>query len=128
MASDRSIYDHGSFLVKTKESIKPLAYMLEVQKHENCNVCGDKPNVSIHEQRVNLENDLLGINRKLTKDPKYKYQKNPNIANALNYSPPYLCERAIISPSFIDQHSGNKYMDELKKTSFTPAPSVTSPQ
>ena len=115
MASDRSIYDQGSFLVKTKESIKPLAYVLEVQAHENCTKCGDKPNVSVHEQRVNLENDLLGITRKLSKDPKEKYQKNDKIADVLNYNPPYLCERYILDPSFRDQNTGNKYMEDLKK-------------
>ena len=116
MASDRSTYDQGSFLVKTKESIKPLAYILEIGAHENCTPCGDKPNVSVHEERVNLENDILGINRKLSKDPKQKYQKNDKIADTLNYNPPYLCERYIIAPSFIDQNTGNKYMDDLKKT------------
>ena len=115
MASDRSTYDQGSFLVNTKESIKPLAYILEIQAHENCTPCGDKPNVSVHEERVNLENDILGINRKLSKDPKQKYQKNDKIANVLNYNPPYLCERYITAPSFIDQNTSNKYMEDLKK-------------
>ena len=116
MASDRSTYDQGSFLVKTKESIKPLSYILDIGSHENCTPCGDKPNVSIHEERINLENDILGINRKLSKDPKQKYQKNDKIAAVLNYNPPYLCERYIISPSFRDQHTGKTYMDDLKKT------------
>ena len=116
MASDRSIYDQGSFLWKTKESIKPLAYMLEIQAHENCTPCGDKPNVSVHQDRVNLENDILGINRKLTKDPRYKYQKNDKIADVLNYNPPYLCERYIVAPGFRDQNTGNKYMEDLKKS------------
>ena len=118
MASDRSTYDQGSFLVKTKESIKPLAYMLEIQAHENCTPCGDKPNVSVHEERVNLENDILGLTRKLSKDPKQKYQKNDKIANVLNYNPPYLCERYIIDSTFRDQNTGNKYMDDLKKMNF----------
>ncbi len=118
MASDRSTYDQGSFLVKTKESIKPLAYMLEIQAHENCTPCGDKPNVSVHEERVNLENDILGLTRKLSKDPKQKYQKNEKIADVLNYNPPYLCERYIRDSTFRDQNTGNKYMDDLKKMNF----------
>jgi hypothetical protein len=121
MASDRSIYDQGAFLVKTKESIKPLAYVLDVEAHENCTRCGDKPNVSVHEQRVNLENDLFGINRKLSKDPKEKYQKNDSIAATLNYNPPYLCERTLSDPSFVDKSTGNKYMDELKNIAFRSA-------
>lgn len=118
MASDRSIYDQGSFLVKTKESIKPLAYMLEIQAHENCTPCGDKPNVSVHEQRVNLENDLLGITRKLSKDPRNKYQKSDKIADVLNYNPPYLCERNLSASTFLDKTNGNKYMDDLKKSAI----------
>ena len=116
MASDRSIYDQGSFLVKTKESIKPLAYMLEIQAHENCTPCGDKPNVSVHQDRVTLENDIFGLTRKLSKDPRMKYQKSDKIADVLNYNPPYLCERLITNTTFIDQTNGNKYMEDLKKS------------
>jgi hypothetical protein len=115
MASDRSIYDQGAFLVKTKESIKPLAYMLNIGSHENCTPCGDKPNVSVHEERVNLENDIFGINRKLSKDPRMKYQKSDKIADVLNYNPPYLCERNLQATSFIDKSENNKYMEDLRK-------------
>ena len=117
MASDRSIYDQGVYMVKTKESVKPLSYMLQINAHESCNVCGDKPNVSIHEERINLENDILGIQRKVSRDPSTQYQMNPNIAASLNYVPPYLCERNITDPSFINSTNTNKYMDDLKKTS-----------
>ena len=117
MASDRSIYDQGVYMVKTKESVKPLSYMLQINAHESCKVCGDRPNVSIHEERVNLENDILGIQRKVSRDPKTQYQMNPNIAASLNYVPPYLCERNITDPSFINSTNTNKYMDDLKKTS-----------
>lgn len=115
MASDRSIYDQGAFLVKTKESIKPLAYMLNIGAHENCTPCGDKPNVSVHEERVNLENDIYGITRKLSKDPRMKYQKSDKIADVLNYNPPYLCERNLKAGSFMDQSDNNKYMEDLRK-------------
>jgi hypothetical protein len=114
---DRSTYDQGSFLVKTKESIKPLAYVLNIEAHENCTICGDKPNVTVHQERVNLENDLFGLTRKLSKDPRTKYQKSDVIAQELNYSPPYLCERTLNAPSFIDQSKNNKYMEDLRKLS-----------
>ena len=114
---DRSTYDQGSFLVKTKESIKPLAYVLNIEAHENCTICGDKPNVTVHQERVNLENDLFGLTRKLSKDPRTKYQKSDKIAETLNYSPPYLCERTLNAPSFIDQSKNNKYMEDLRKLS-----------
>lgn len=116
---DRSIYDQGSFLVKTKESIKPLSYMFEITAHENCNICGDKPNVTVHQERVNVENDLFGLTRKLSKDPRTKYQKSDMIAVELNYSPPYLCERTLNDPTFLDQSKNNKYMDDLRKMPMT---------
>ncbi len=119
MESDRPNYDMGAFLVKTKESIKPLAYMLEVNAHENCTPCGDKPNVSVHEQRVNLESDLFGINRKLSRDPRMKYQKSDKIAETLNYNPPYLCERKLTDSTFIDTVDHNKYMEDLRNMKFT---------
>lgn len=115
MASDRSLYDQGAFLIKTKDSVKPLAYMLEITAHENCVPCGDKPNVSVHQDRINLENDLFGITRKLSKDPHTKYQKSDKIAETLNYNPPYLCERLLKDPSFVDQLANNNYMDNLKQ-------------
>ena len=114
MASDRSTYDMGAYLVKTKESIKPLAYMLEITAHENCLPCGDKPNVSVHGDRVSLESELLGLTRKLSKDPKMKYQKNDKIADTLNYNPPYLCERSLANDAFLDNTVHNKYMEDLK--------------
>jgi len=45
MASDRSMYDMGVYNIKTEESSKPLSYMFTINAHENCMVCGDKPNV-----------------------------------------------------------------------------------
>ena len=118
MASDRSLYDQGAFLIKTKESIKPLAHVLDVTAHENCTICGDKPNVLVHLDRIIMENDIFGINRKLSKDPRTKYQKSDKIADDVNYNPPYLCERIINDPTFLDQSSNNKYMDDIKKMTF----------
>jgi len=119
MASDRSMYDMGVYNIKTEESSKPLSYMFTINAHENCNICGDTPNVSVHMDRVNLENDLFGLTRKLSRDPKEKYQFNPSIANTLNnYVPPYLCERYITDPSFINPTNKNSYIEDLKKISI----------
>ena len=117
MASDRTLYDMGAYNVKTDTSSKPISYMLMINAHENCTVCGDKPNVSVHPDRVTLENDLFGLTRKLSKDPKEKYQYNIKIADTLNYNPPYLCERDITDPSFINPINKTKYMDNLKSLS-----------
>ena len=91
--SDRSIYDEGSYSQQIKQSNKPLGYMLNTGAHENCKECGDKPNVTNHSDRVNLESDLMGHNRKLSNDPAKQYQKSEKIADTLNYAPPFLCER-----------------------------------
>ena len=117
MSSDRTIYDKGAYLAKTKESSKPLSYLLDLNAYEGCEVCGDKPNVTNHADRISLENDLKGITRKLSRDPKQKYQKNVNIANTLDYSPAYLCERNLQNSKFLNNVNGNEYMDKLKKLS-----------
>ena len=127
MQSDRSIYDQGAYMIKTKESNKPLSYMLMINAHENCTICGDIPNVSVHADRVNLENDILGITRKLTKDPSKAYQMDPKIAQTLNYVPPYLCERNLVNPSFISQTNTNQYMDDLKKSPINTVELFASP-
>lgn len=119
MASDRTIYDQGAYLTKTKESLKPLNYMLQINAHESCEVCGDTPNVSKHDDRVDVENDLFGLNRKLTRDPRQEYQKDPKIAKQLNYTPPYLCERNISHASFLTKSNPNQYMEDLKTTSIS---------
>lgn len=115
MSSDRSIYDEGAYLAKTNESSKPLSYVLNVNAHENCQVCGEQPNVSKHVDRISLENDLLGLNRKLSKDPSQKYQKSEQIAESLDYSPAYLCERNLKNVSFLGEQSANEYMENLRK-------------
>ena len=116
MASDRGIYDQGAYLIKTKESIKPLSYMLQINAYENCIPCGITPNVSVHNERIELENDLFGLTRKLSKDPKEKYQYDPTIAKTLNYVPPYLCERSLTDKSFISNNNANQYMEDLRKS------------
>ena len=115
MSSDRSLYDKQSYLVKTDEASKPLEHTLDINRQENCMVCGDAPNVTNHAERVALESDLFGHNRKLSRDPKDQYQRTPTIANTLNYIAPYICERNITASSFRDQGEGNKYMEDLKK-------------
>jgi len=117
MSRDRTIYDKNAYLVKTDESNKPLKWMLDLNAHENCEICGDKPNISVHPNRVDLESDLFGLDRKLSRDPKEKYQKSDNIAKSLNYVPAYVCERNLQSETFLAQDTSNKYIEDLKKQS-----------
>uniref|UniRef100_A0A6C0J7Y5 Uncharacterized protein n=1 Tax=viral metagenome TaxID=1070528 RepID=A0A6C0J7Y5_9ZZZZ len=117
MSSDRTIYDKEAYLVKTNESNKPLKWMLDLNAHENCEICGDKPNISVHPNRVELESELFGLDRKLSRDPKSKYQKSEIIADSLNYAPAYVCERNIQNSSFLSQDISNQYMEDLRKQS-----------
>jgi hypothetical protein len=117
MSFDRTIYDKGAYMAKTGESNTVLGHVLDINRHESCNVCAGKPNVSRHEDRVALENDLLriGNNARLSRDPKDHYQKNEKIADQLNYIPPYLCERNLSSPGFLLQNDRNNYMNQMKQ-------------
>jgi hypothetical protein len=111
---DRSMYDEASYEIQVKQSSKPLGYMLNTGAHENCKECGEKPNVTNHMERVDLESDLLGHNRKLSNDPIKQYQKNDKIANTLNYVPPFLCERNLTNNKFYSTDNNNDYMEKLR--------------
>ena len=115
--SDRPLYDEEVYNQKTNESNKPLKYILNSGAHESCTVCGDKPNVTNHQDRVDLESDLLGHTRKLSRDQSKKYQKNDTIANTLNYSPPFLCERNLKNDKFFSINNKNTYMEKLRNQS-----------
>lgn len=115
MSSDRTIYDQGAYMNKVKQASKPLEYVLDINRHENWLTCGNQVNVAKHADRVALESELLGHSRKLSKDPSQQYQKNDVIANTLPFTVPYVCERTLSHPSFLDQNTNNKYMEDLKK-------------
>ena len=117
MSSDRTLYDQGAYLAKTAESSKPISWILDINANESCQSCGESPNVLEHAERIRRENDMFGLNRKLSKDPRDKYQKNEKIADASNFSPAYLCERNLKNKDFLNQNSGNDYMEELRKLS-----------
>ena len=116
MSSDRTIYDKGAYLTKTDESSRPLEWVLDINAQENCKVCGPKPNVSEHGNRVALESDLFGLDRKNSRDPNQKYQKSKKIADTLNYAPAWLCERNLKNKDFLvnDVNQPNAYMDDLR--------------
>jgi hypothetical protein len=118
MSSDRTIYDKGAYLVKTEQSNKPLSWILDVNVHESCKACGDKPNVAVHSDRVGLESELFGLDRKLSRDPKEKHQKTDKL-ETLNYRPAWLCERNLENDKFLSNqpNESNKYMENLKTLS-----------
>ena len=120
MSSDRTIYDKGAYLVKTEESNKPLIHQLDLVKHENCNVCEQsdgRKNVSNIGDRIDVESDLFGINRKLSRDPKEKFQFGDK-TKSLNYVPAWLCERELKDEKFLDNNNENsKFLQSMKKVS-----------
>jgi hypothetical protein len=119
MSSDRTLYDKGAYLAKTEQSSRPLEWVLDINANENCKVCGEKPNSTKHSDRVSLENELFGLDRKNSKDPKQKYQKSNKIADTLNYQPAWLCERNIKSNQFLvtNINKPNAYMESLRDKS-----------
>ena len=77
-----------AYLEKTDASSKPLEWILDIKHHEACQSCDNQTTAPKIADRIELETDLLGIRRRLTKDPSQKYQKNPKIANTLPYTNP----------------------------------------
>lgn len=115
MSLEGTKYDPNSFKYSTRESTGPLKYVMDIYRQESCTPCGGNQNVAKHADRIALENDLLGHNRILTRDESKKYQKNEKIANTLPFIAPYVCERTISAPSFLDNNQErNNYMQQLK--------------
>jgi len=113
----RAIYDKGVYIVNTKESKQPLDYMFLIDYNENCLPCNGKPGVSKHEERVEIESDILGHIRKETRDPKTKFQKGEKTKN-INYMAPWVCERQHIltNPNFLDNSLPGNWMEKLKES------------
>ena len=108
-------YDQSAFKYATRESTGPLNYVMDIYRQENCIPCGAPKNVAKHSDRVALENDILGHTRILTRDESQKYQKNDTIANTLPFVAPYVCERTLTHPTFIDNNfARNDYMRQQK--------------
>jgi hypothetical protein len=81
MSSNRLKYDVCSYKAELKQSIKPINYMLDPIKYNNCNRC--IPNVgivgglavsNIKGNLVDLESDLMGRTHVATRCPQYMYE------------------------------------------------------
>lgn len=103
--SSRLSYDVNEFQQRTTESVTPLEYQLYSGKFQRCNWCGiQNPNKKSEldfSVRVDIENDLLDINRKNSKASANKYQPPCNDApycelpNA-NFVPARICDRNVV--------------------------------
>ena len=86
MSSNRLIYDTCAYKKSLDQSTTPLAYHLNPMKYENCQKCRSElgilggPAVSqIKGNLVDLENDLRGQTRLLSKCPSHKYDPHKPI-------------------------------------------------
>nr|QFG74634.1 MAG: hypothetical protein [Megaviridae environmental sample] len=125
---DRTLYDEEVYVTDNIQRNKPLGYVLNTGAYENCAECNELPTVTNHVDRVILENDLLGHNRRLSNDPKLKYQPRQQgnadnnidlVSNLtpgkLNFLPPYVCERNLDSEDFLPNKL-RKNVENLKNT------------
>jgi hypothetical protein len=114
MSSDNLNYDEGALRAAIKQSKMGMSWILDINAHENKSTCGDKPNVSNHADRTNVESKLRNLDKPLSNDPSKKVQQGETLPT-LNYSPPYLCERAINHPDLkIKIPFYNEYQQSLK--------------
>lgn len=75
--SNRQPYDCCAYTQRLQQSVDPLQYQLYFGAQENCSKCIDKKNWFRQDPNlVDLESDLRGQTRPLSKCDQYKY--NPN--------------------------------------------------
>lgn len=93
---NRLIYDSCSYNSDLKQSVAPLSYILDPIRFENCQKCrpelglvGGTAVSHINGNLVDLENDLRGQTRPVTKCPAYKYMPpQGNILQSKEYIKP----------------------------------------
>jgi hypothetical protein len=84
---NRLIYDDCAFKAQVKQSMTPMHYVMDPIKFEHCNKCRPELGIvggtavsHINGNLVDLENNLIGIDRPATLCPSYKYR--PTAPNA----------------------------------------------
>jgi hypothetical protein len=78
---ERTKFDDGEYKHYIKETTGPLLYQLDPNKYYNCQECrpeqpgyiGSGVSISRKNTLVDVENELKGITRRQTRDPKGKY-------------------------------------------------------
>lgn len=102
MSSNRLSYDDCAYTQRTGERVNPLTYQLFSSKHTLCQWCGDKHEKSKSElswtERVTIENDLLNIDRKVSKCNTEKFQPSANPPEVIKsiFTPARLCDRNVV--------------------------------
>ena len=93
---NRMIYDKCAYQKSIGESVAPLDYMLDPVRYEHCNKCrvelgivGGLAVSHVSGNLVDLENNLLGIDRPNTHCPDYKFlPRNDNKVQGKEYIKP----------------------------------------
>jgi hypothetical protein len=82
---NRLAYDTCSYVQELNQSVSPLSYTLDTSRFEHCNKCRPELGIvggtavsHIAGNLVDLENDLRGGNRPMTRCPEYKYLPRKN--------------------------------------------------
>lgn len=104
MSSNRLTYDDCAANERTKVMVTPLDYVLYSPKSSLCDWCGKKDNTRselIFQDRVTIENDLVGLDRKQSKCSSQKYQPpSQEIIDSLGaqtrFTPARVCERDVV--------------------------------
>lgn len=85
MSQSRAKYDTCNYKNTLQLSVAPLDYILDPVKYNNCNKCrmelgivGGTAVSHVAGNLIDLENDLRGQNRPLTRCSEYLYQPNNN--------------------------------------------------
>lgn len=109
MSSNRLIYDKCAYATEMKESTGPLEYNLFMGKFENCKQCsvGDYTNNLEFGVKTDVENELLGLSRHLTKCPELKFDPNSKFETP-NFSAARLCQSIYqITPNNLEKPTSN---------------------
>lgn len=102
MASNRLLYDNCAENQRTRSSVTPLDYSLYNPKWTLCDFCGKSENRRselVFQDRVSIENELSGIDRKHSRCSSQKYQPpNPLVSefdSKTGFTPAIVCERDV---------------------------------
>ena len=94
MSSNRLMYDTCEYKTRLNESVRPLNYMLDTMRYENCNKCrmelgiiGGSAVSHIKGNLVDLETDLKGITRKASLCPSQQFSSSCATKNIANCRP-----------------------------------------
>ena len=122
---NRTIYDDCAFRAQVAQSVTPMHYMLDVVKYEHCGTCRPELGIvggtavsRIRGNMVDLENNLLGIDRPSTLCPSFKHlpaAKGQAYVQGKEYIKPVCHPRVDVS------------LNHMSKCQFSSYPAIPQP-